>query len=108
MSAEPLPLRWKPTLIGAALAIGLGSALTGVCGYATQNTAAPNGVAFVSLLAIWALTAACIYGANQQEIGRTRHAKIERFALCLLLAIPIMLVAAFLGVTVYVNLGGQL
>jgi small-conductance mechanosensitive channel len=108
MSAEPLPLRWKPTLIGSAVAIILGSTLTGICGRVLQNTGGPDGVGVVGLIAIWALSAACIYGANQQGIGRTRDAKMDRFALCLLLAIPIMLVAAFVAVTVYVNLGGQL
>ena len=108
MSAEPLPLRWKPTLIGSAVAIILGSTLTGIWDRVLRNTGGPDGVGVVGLLAIWALTAACIYGANRQGIGRTRDQKMDRFALCLLLAVPIILAAAFAGVTVYVNLGGRL
>ena len=43
------------------------------------------------MVAVWIATAGCLYGANEQWIGRTRQQRRARFMLCLLLAVPIQL-----------------
>lgn len=108
MSVEPLPLRWKATLTGALVAIAAGSLLVAMCSHALPKGGDNTGLAIAGNIVLWAFTAVCIYAANQQWIGRARTERVERFALCLLVAVPILVAALVLGVTLYVNTGGPL
>ena len=89
MSAEPLPLRFVPTLAGATLAIAIGSLLLNGCAFALQGPDSST-VVVGGLGALWAFTAGSIYAANQQWIGRARDEQAVRLVICLVIAMPIL------------------
>jgi hypothetical protein len=107
MSEEPLPLRIGPTAAGIVLAIAIVGLLMGSCGYALQR-AALEGVGIMGLPIAWAMTAGCIYAANQQWIGRVPQERAERFVLCLVIALPVQLFVITAAVNVLEGLGGHL
>jgi len=110
MSSEPRPLQWGATLAGIILATAVGGLLMGSCGYAAQNvgwSAAPGGP-IPGLLGLWGLTAGFIYAANQQWLGRIRQERLERFVLCLVIALPVQLAVVTAGVNVFESLGGRM
>ncbi len=57
--------------------------------------------------ALWVFTAGCIYAANQQWIGRIGAERAERFVLCLVIALPILLAVVTVGGRRPRALGGQ-
>jgi len=110
MKGEPRSLHWGSTAAAVILATGVGGLLMGSCGYAGQMlglSAAPGGP-IPGLLGLWTLTAACIYAANQQWSGRIREERIERFVLCLVIALPFQLAVAMAGIIVFESLGGRM
>lgn len=110
MNAEPRPLQWGATLAAIILATAVGGLLMGSCGYLGQTldvSPAPAGPV-AGLLALWSMTAGFIYAANEQWLGRMRQQRIERFALCLLVALPFQLAVVTAGVNVFETLGGRM
>jgi hypothetical protein len=81
--------------------------LMGTCGVLLQRAAIEN-LALLGLPLLWALTTSFIYAANQQWIGRLRAERVERFVLCLAIAVPVQLLVLVAGVNVLERLGGHL
>jgi hypothetical protein len=110
VTTAPRPLRWGMTLSAIILATAVGGLLMGSCGYAAQTlglSAAPGG-ALPWFLGLWSMTAGVIYTANQQWIGRLRRQRVERFVLCLVIALPCQLAVVTAGVNVFESLGGHM
>ncbi len=105
MSAESLPLRLWPSMAAVGLAVAVGSLAVGTCAFAGEWAAL---LAWPGVGALWLFAATCLYQANQQSIGRAPQERFERFALCLLLAIPIFIAIAIFGVSVYEGFGGRM
>ncbi|MEO5821125.1 MAG: hypothetical protein ABIT71_11515 [Vicinamibacteraceae bacterium] len=119
MTSAPLPLRLRPTIAAFAIASAAGSLMLGTCALGlqaleSQNTGSPiastagNAAVLLGAVALWVFAASCVYAANQQWIGRARDQQMERFVMCLLLAIPVFVVIVMVGMSLYVNLGGRL
>jgi hypothetical protein len=110
MNTDAHPMRFGATAAALVLATAVGGLLMGACGYAGQTRgigAAPGGP-ILGLLGLWALTAAFIYAANLQWIGRGIEERIVRFVLCLVIALPFQLAVVTVGVNVFEGLGGRM
>jgi hypothetical protein len=107
VNETPQPLRFWVSMAATLLALSAGGALAGACAYGLQRMAT-EVAAPIGLAALWILTAACLYAANQQWIGRDRRQRRARFLLCLLIALPIQVGILVVGVNVLERLGGHL
>jgi hypothetical protein len=110
VNAEPPPLRWGATVAAIILATAVGGLLMGSCAYAIQTVGLNDApvVVIAGFLGAWALTAAFIYAANQQWIGRSGGERAERVVLCLVIALPIQFAVVTVAVNVLERLGGHL
>src|SRR3954465_3501316 len=109
-AVRPEPLRVVRTLAGLLLAVALGSLIMGTCSFGFQQMdglGAP-GVAPLGAIALWVFAAGSVYAANRQWLGRTRDQRLNRFALCLAIALPLLPVILIVGVNVFLALGGHL
>jgi len=110
MNTEAHSMQVGPTAAAIILATAVGGLLMGGCGYAGQThgmSAAPGGP-IPGLLGLWTMTAAFIYAANLQWIGRDGEERIVRFVLCLVIALPFQLAVVTVGVNVFESLGGRM
>ena len=106
MNAAPRTLRWKATLIGSIVATGAGSLLIAVCADALLPPGDDTGLPIAVDMALWVFIAGGIYAANKQWIGRSRGQQLERFAVCLLVAIPMGVATIVLGMALIANIVG--